>query len=189
MACIGLYKASLTCADKPQSLCCTRADKEVFANVWSLRRKDNSDALLTQLVGERAALVSGGSWVERCSPIAAPTAFCIDGREVDGRDGPFMVYNSSSVSDPRGSSWGALPVRALFRCITGAEQHFFSTDASCEGVGTLESTLGWMATTPGLEMLRALRRCSGPGGVRFHALDLACDSPDPTKLGILGFVR
>ena len=39
------------------------------------------------------------------------------------------------------------------------------------------------------EMLRALHRCAGPSGTFFHALDLACDAPDPKAPKPLGYVR
>ena len=189
-SCVRLYKAARTCADVAQpeaEPCCSRADKLVFSSVWSLARVDGSDHLLTALAGERAALVAGGAWAERCSPIANPTAFCVDGAEPDGRDGPFMIYNSSTAGDAVGVS-----TRALYRCLAPSAAHFFSTDAACEGAGARESTLGWIAATPGREMLRALRRCrasAAPGDARrFHALDLPCDVPDGDGAP-LGYVR
>ena len=181
-SCVGLYKRALTCADAPGEPCCTRADKEVFANVWALRRADGGDHLLTALAGERAALVAGGAWKENCHPIANPSAFCVDGAEPDGREGPFMVYNQPGVGA------GGVALAPLQRCITAGGAHFFSGDPTCEGAGSRESTLGWMAVAPGREMLRALRRCLGAGGARFHALDLPCDAPDGDGAP-LGYVR
>jgi hypothetical protein len=188
-SCVRMYKAGLTCAAAPDELCCTRADKEVFANVWSLTRKDGSDSLLTPLLGERNALVAGGVYQEVCSAIASPSAFCVDPSEKDGRNGPFMLFN---VSDPADYvNGGAIATTALFRCITAATPgvHFFSVDPACEGA-TTESRIGFMAQRPGREMLRGLHRCAGAGGTFFHALDLACDAPDP-KAGAkpLGYVR
>ena len=185
-SCVALYKAAQTCADAPDAPCCTRADKDIFVAIWSLRRADGGDALLTALVGERDALVAGKAWAERCSPIANPTAFCVDGAEPDGRDGPFALYARADVADGRG---GATATAPLFRCMNAtANAHFFSADEGCEGA-TTESTLGWMAAAPGLEMLRALRRCRSAAGARMHALDLACDDPDPAAPGVLGYVR
>ena len=184
-SCVQLYKAGLTCtqiADPEAEPCCSRADKLVFGNVWSLSRVDGTDHLLTALRGERDALVAGGGWKENCSPISNPTAFCVDGGEADGRQGPVMVYNQSGVGA------GGVATVALQRCITAAGAHFFSIDGGCEGLGTRENTIGWVAASPGLEMLRALRRCKGAGGERWHALDLDCDEADGAGTP-LGYVR
>lgn len=187
-SCVRLYKRGANCAAAPEEACCTRGDKEVFANVWSLRRTDGSDFLVTPLVGERDALVAGGSWVEACSPIPNPTAFCVEPREPDGRSGPFMLYNQSAVEHPRGDG-APFPTAPLFRCYTGAH-HFLSRDAACEGAAT-ESVVGWVSMQRGWETLRALRRClAAPGSAaRLHALDLPCDVADPAAPEILGFVR
>jgi hypothetical protein len=185
-SCVRMYKAGQTCAAAPTELCCTRDDKLVFANVWSLSRKDGADNLLTALLGERNALIAGGAWAEVCNAIASPSAFCVDASEKDGRNGPFMLYNSSAVADY--VNGGYLALATLFRCITAAGAHFFSTDAACEGA-TVESALGFVARRPGREMLRALHRCVLPGGAYSHALDLDCDAPDPAAPGPLGYVR
>jgi hypothetical protein len=189
-SCIGLYKSNRTCADvaDPESEpCCSRNDKLVFASIWSLTRTDSSDSLITALASERNALIAGGAWKENCSPISNPTAFCVDGNEPDGRNGPFMIYNSSTA----GAAIN-VTIIPLYRCLTPSVTHFFSTNVTCEGFGTLESTLGYIATTPGKEMLRALRRCkvtTSPTDVRrIHALDLPCDIPDGDGTP-LGFVR
>ena len=187
-SCIRMYKAARTCADDGAATepCCTRADKEVFANAFSLARTDGGDHLLTADARERDALVAAGAWRERCSPIANPTAFCVDAAEPDGRDGPFMLYNGSAAGDAIG-----VTTAPLFRCVAAAGAHFFSRDAACEGAGVAESTLGWLAATPGREMLRALRRCRAapaPDARRFHSLDLPCDLPDGDGTP-LGYVR
>jgi hypothetical protein len=180
-ACIQLYKAGQTCDDAPTSACCTRADKEVFGNIWSLARKDGGDFLLTQLVGERDVLVASGVWEESCSPIPNPTAFCVNGGDPDGRSGPFILYNTSGT--------GPFPTVPLYRCINTGGVHFFSTDAQCEALGTAESVLGYISTRPGRETLRALRRCKGAtAGTIHHALDLECDTPDGDGAP-LGYVR
>lgn len=188
-SCVRMYKRGATCAvgggngDEP---CCTRVDKEVFANVWALARKDGGDYLLTQLVGERDALVAGGGWAETCSPIPNPTAFCVDTADTDGRAGPMMLYNVSGT--------GPFPTVPLYRCITtgggpSSQQHYFSLDAGCEGAGgAQESVLGYISTRPGRETLRALYRCrGGAAGTRHHALDLPCDVPDGAGVP-LGYV-
>lgn len=190
-SCVRLYKAGGSCAASPDEPCCTRADKEVFSSIWSLRNAGAGDSLLTALAAERAALVSGGAWAERCSAIPNPTAFCVDGAEKDGRAGPFLLYNAADVEGPQHPGAPPVPTTPLHRCITAApaQQHFFSTDAACEGLGARESTLGFMAARPGVEFVRALRRCK-VGAEYFHALDLPCDSADP-RVGDapLGYVR
>ncbi len=198
-SCVRMYKARRTCsalAAPEQEPCCSRADKEVFANVWSLVRADGGDHLLTSVAAERAALLAGGAWREQCSPIANPTAFCVNTSEPDGRAGPLVLYNSSSA----GAAIG-VPTRPLYRCISvPGGTHFVSVDPACEraaapgGAGasaTTEGVLGWVAASPGREMLRALRRCrasAAPADARrLHALDLPCDLPDGG--GVLGYVR
>ena len=44
-----MYKAGRRCsdADAAAELCCTTEDKEVFANVWSLRSTDGLDSMLS----------------------------------------------------------------------------------------------------------------------------------------------
>ena len=181
-SCVQLYKAGKTCAEAPMEPCCTRSDKEVFGNIWSLTRLDGTDFLLTQYVNERNTLVASGVWKEICSPISNPTAFCVNLQEQDGRTGPFMLYNVSNVSHPRGLG-EAWPTQPLFRCITAQVTHFFSLDPDCEGEKT-ESILGWVRTNPGLETLRALNRCN-VSGVVYHSLDLPCDVGGT----LLGYVR
>ena len=190
-ACVRLYKAGADCVSSPADLCCTRSDKEVFGSIWSMARRDGSDALLTQLQGERAALIAGGEWIEVCNAVPNPSAFCVNGSDADGRAGPFLLYNNATVPDDVKGGGELLSLAPLYRCITVGppQQHFVSVSASCEGLGALESTLGYVAKAPGREMLRALRRCTGGGGRRFHALDLPCDVPDAAFPGVLGYVR
>lgn len=192
-ACITLLKSGGNCTTNPTSQCCTRGDKEVFSNIWSLSRVDGGDNLLTNASGEKDALVAGGEWKEQCSPISNPTVFCVDGGEKDGSSGPFILYNAPNVPHPRGDGT-PFPLTPLYRCITPAspqQTHFFSLSPSCEGGGTAESTLGYIAQTPGLETLRGLRRCldKAGGSVKKHALDVDCDFPDPTAPNVLGYVR
>jgi len=71
--------------------------------------------------------------------------------------------------------------------------HFATTDSNCENMGSDAQQLGYIATSRGGEMLRALRRCSvplatSPGSFTSkHALDLYCD--EGTNSTVLGFVR
>ena len=235
-ACVRLYKENKTCAGlETTNPCCTRTDKEIFNNIWSLRSPQTNDLvmqvsahrreyeihrnsvtldakerairaeersfdgspstagsdptasrslefILTSNATERALLITRGGYTELCSPIPNPSAFCVDSHIQDGRPGPFMVYNSADVG---------LPVVALHRCrdhITRAR--FVSTDPACEG-GAHEAVLGFGARRPGLEMLRALRRClvKDSLSLRTHALDLPCDVPDPSAPLILAYVR
>jgi hypothetical protein len=186
VACVKLYKAGATCASAgvaPNDACCSRADKEVFASIWSLSLQGRDDHVLTALRAERAALTAAG-WAEVCAPIANPAVFCVDKAAADGRNGPFIVYNAAGAS-PLG------PTRPLTRCIDAASgAHSFTTSAACEGSGRADGVLGHVATVRGGEMLRALRRCLSAGGnatARSHALDLACDQPDGDE--VLGYVR
>jgi len=190
-SCVRLYKAGATCAGAPaDEPCCTRADKEVFASVWSLRNAGAADSLLTADAGERAALVAGGAWVERCSAVPNPTAFCVDGAEPDGRAGPFLLYNAPGVEGARYAGAPSDASAPLYRCITPAARHFASRAADCEGRGAAESVLGWVALAPGVEFVRALRRCRDAAtGEWTHALDLPCDAPDPDAPQPLGYVR
>ena len=123
-----------------EELCCSTADKEVFGNVWSLRKKTSSDssdssssdsdsgddsrssstteavavpggALLTQDEKEARSLLGSGGWEERCNPISGPTVFCVDLALLDARDGPFMLY-SVAVEDT--------PTRPLYRCLSSS---------------------------------------------------------------------
>lgn len=198
-SCVQMYKAGRTCRDAGAAteLCCSRDDKEIWANAWSLARRDGTDYLLTTSLAERTALLASGAWRELCNPVPNPTAFCVDPSEPDGRNGPFMLFNRSAVADY--VHGGLLDTAPLFRCTAAAppHTHFFSTDPACEG-GTTESTLGWVARRPGGETLRALYRCSAAGraselaavaGPRFHALDLPCDVPDSAAPHVLGYVR
>jgi len=188
VACVKLYRAAATCASAgvaPDDACCSRADKEVFASVWSLAlRGGRDDHVLTASRAERTALVAAG-WAEVCAPVANPSVFCVDKTATDGRDGPFIVYNVAGAS-PLG------PTRPLTRCVDAASgAHSFTTREACEGSGRADGVLGHVATVRGGEMLRALRRCISAGGnatARMHALDLACDQPDGDG-EVLGFVR
>lgn len=173
-SCVQLYKAGKTCADAPSSDCCTTTDKQIFTNVYSLVAPGEGDYLLTIDANERTALVGQG-WKEACNPIPAPSAFCVDGSIADGRNGPFMMYNSPTAVP------GAI---ALYRCFIGGK-HFFSPASNCEGQKT-ESLMGYISPTRGGETLRALRRCITSAGLHTHALDLECDKADSP---IYGFVR
>jgi hypothetical protein len=167
-----MYKSGRNCATSPAEPCCTRQDKEVFRNVWSLEDPSGQDYLLTIDENERNVLKSEG-WKEICNPFAGPSSFCVDTAMVDGRAGPFIIYSVQQAN-----------TRALYRCYTG-KNHFFSPDPGCEGQKT-ESLMGYISTTRGGETLRALSRCLTPSGAHIHALDLQCDRHDA---GTFGYVR
>lgn len=188
--CVALYKSNATCATAPAgNLCCSRGEKEVWNNVWSLVKADGSDYMLTNNATERAGLVKGGGWKELCSAIPNPTAFCVNTSIADGRDGPFMLYNTASAL-PAPSGNHKVHTVPVYRCLTSGGQHFISGDAGCEGKGTSDQLIGYASNTPGSETLRALYRCTTgtpADGIRFHALDVACDHRDATP--VLGYVR
>jgi len=185
-SCVQMYKAGRSCSDPEAAtteLCCTTADKKVFGNIWSLRSPGSGGAvnsLVTKEITELTALQKQG-WTEQCNPVPGPTIFCVNTSIIDGREGPFILYNQTVEDNP---------TRPLYRCITSEAipRHFISIEPNCESLGKMENTLGHVAINRGGEMLRALRRCvSSPGGRRTHALDLLCDTPDyPT---VLGYVR
>lgn len=102
---------------------------------------------------------------------------------LDARDGPFMLYSKPPEVSPNLSSSLRIrmskhelfssvcacdaqdtPTKPLFRCSThvapdanGSKQRMFiSVDSTCEGRGTVERTLGYIAKSRGGEMLRAL---------------------------------
>lgn len=186
-SCIALYKANVTCDTAPAgTLCCDFNESRVFSNIWSLTRVDGSDALLTNSLTERNALVASGVWTEACHAIHGPTIMCVNISLLDGRNGPFIMYNTSAARPT------ANETQAVYRCETAKGTHFPSLDAACEGNGTMRQVLGYSATSRGGETVRQLWRCVTPAGAYTHALDLACDvpAPDPaTGSNSLGYVK
>ena len=143
-----IYVARSVLQTGEEELCCSTADKEVFGNVWSLRKKTSSSssssssdsgddsssstteavavegALLTQDEKEARSLLGSGGWEERCNPISGPTVFCVDLALLDARDGPFMLY-SVAVEDT--------PTRPLYRCLS-------SSHDSSDGSGSMKDS-------------------------------------------------
>ena len=185
VACVQLYKAGLTCATlgpgNATNACCSRADKDIFANAWSLVSKDGSDFYVSSSGSEKVALVANGSYVELCSAIPNPSAFCVDTQEKDGRQGPFMLYSTPDVGTH-------IPTNPIYQCRNKQGHNYLSNRSDCEG-GVVVGVLGHAAQRGGLEMLRALRRCLSVAGTPTHALDLPCVAPDPTAPTVLGYVR
>lgn len=177
-SCVQAYKAKLTCNDPSlkSSPCCSTEDKFIWNNVWSLQT--GSDRVLTTNSQERAKL-TGQGWQEVCAATVGASVFCHGGS--DGRDGPFMMYNTVSAVN------GA---KALYRCIEASAggRHFFSLDPGCERQ-KVESVLGYLSPTRGGETLRALRRCVSPQGWHTHALDIACAAGTSQEGPVLGFVK
>lgn len=84
-------KRACTDADAASELCCTTTDKQVFSNVWSFRRSDGSDNMLSSNRTEVEQIRESKGWREVCNPVSGPTVFCHDGSMQDGRQGPFML--------------------------------------------------------------------------------------------------
>ena len=168
------------------------SDTTLFGNVYALRASDGGDAILTASERERDTLVASGLWVETCSPLAAQSAFCVRGSELDLQHGSFAVVANSST--PVNSRSLRRKLKLLLRCVTvsSSARHFFSLDRTCEGIGEPDAELGWLAERPDDEMLRPLRRCVDADGLRVHALDDECDEPftaDPLYPSVLGYVQ
>jgi hypothetical protein len=185
-SCVGMFKRGETCSSSSSSsleLCCDTSSTEIWRNVWSLRNKQQQeDFLVTTDVKERDALVTEMKFQEICAVTGSATAFCFNSTDSDGRDGPFMLYNSADAVENRfGDDEEVSPV-PLYRCISPLSIHFISTDLSCEKKGKSESLLGYMSSRRGGETLRELRRCNSGG----HSLDLPCVHNDGTSMG---FVR
>lgn len=167
-------------------------DTPQLGNVYALRASDGGDAILTASERERDTLVASGAWVETCSPLAAQSAFCVRGSELDLQHGSFAVV--ANVSTLQGARAQRRKLRLLLRCVTvsSSARHFFSLDPACEGVGEPDAQLGWLAERPDDELLRPLRRCVDADGLRVHALDKECDDPftaDPLYPSVLGYVQ
>ena len=96
----------------------------------------------------------------------------------DGPGGRFVVYATAL-----GPSADRI---ALYDCLAGATDHFFSPDPACEGT-TVVSQVGYMSSVKGGETLRTLKRCFGGSG---HAYALGADCPAGTSPeAALGYVR
>ena len=186
-SCVKLYKAGLTCRSTAAagSACCSTEDKLVYANAWSLKNEGAGDALVTNSQRERDALVAGGGWEEVCNAIVGPSVFCVNASMAGGREGPFMLYSTSTASMAPLTGASLLPLR---RCLTNASRHLLSVEPDCEGLGKVEFVVGYVSSARGWETLRALRRCSTTADGHFsHALDLECSEGAPGVL--LGYVR
>jgi hypothetical protein len=107
----------------------------------------------------------GGNWSDRYA------AF-------DGPGGHFVLY--ATALGP------AADRSALYHCLAGTSDDFFSPDAGCEGTVS-KGQVGFVSTVKGGENLRALRRCFGPGGHAYRA-GVACPA-GTSQEAVLGYVR
>ena len=174
-SCIDVYKTGATaCADASQA-CCQLDDPLTL--IHSLRvpggGSTDTDHVLSKDSNEIAMLTGGGAYQEVCNPIYGPPELCGGGTSADG---PFHVYAAGG------------PERApLWRCRSGVD-HFFSTNANCEGT-TVEHQLGWLSTQRTSETPRPFSRCYNPTDqVHFHWLDETCPGGVNDE-GVLGYVR
>lgn len=204
----GAVVASAPCAVAGEA-CCEPADEELWRPVWSLRRGDSLDMLLTTSPAEVKALLAAGTYAEVCSAYPGVTDWCED-RQVlashDAVEGPFTlrgppVFASGGAHAAsaraaegleaavrRGRGRGAGGTVPLYRCLDGAQRHLFSTQADCEGLGKVEMQLGTIDTGRSSAAPRALRRCTNADGLYYHALDWGCRTGD-TGTAIMGFVH
>ena len=181
VSCIQLYKQSSTCKDHPSSMCCTTDDKLIWYNAYSLININNGDGLVTNSIYEKNKLIndSTGSWKEVCHSINGPSVFCVDTAIKDGRNGPFMLFNTKNATNE---------LKPVYRCLSNNNKmHYLSNDLKCDGFGKKEFTLGYTSTKRKVETLRELIRCGTLGSNKpyTHSLDLKCDVGGVS----LGFVR
>ena len=114
----------------------------MFGNIWSLTLADHG-VLLTNSTSERTDLVTQG-WHDVCHPIVGPSDFCVNVSLHDGRRGPFILYNQAVEQSA-----------VLYRCLQAKPAFYtISTQMDCDGLGTMENTLGYIATQRSSEMPR-----------------------------------
>eukprot|EP00054_Salpingoeca_dolichothecata_P019430 m.120871 g.120871 ORF g.120871 m.120871 type:complete len:592 (-) comp23253_c0_seq12:81-1856(-) len=201
-SCVQLYKQSKTCADAPTSVCCTMSDKYVYSSVWSLNR--GTDNLIVSTQAEFNKYIQQ-DYTQICHSITGPSTFCVNTSIADGRNGPFLVYNTPGVApfppksqqrniwesqNPHVVEESDAKVVAFYRCVNGAQTaHTFSLDENCTDLSGFvgDGLLGYISTQIGGETLRALYRCQQATGVFTHALDLPCDTTATQSL--IGYVR
>ena len=191
-SCMRVFRSKApSCSNKTEA-CCMRGDDDPesnWVNVWSLAKADGTDMLLTIDPNERRQLTSGSSWKEICSAAGGATAFCawnndphfnsVAPNASSYQRGPFLLWAgpvSSALSFP------------CHRCITPTGRHFIARDKSCLGLGTIESTLGYVAQRRSSNIPRSLRLCRSKTGMLYHSLDATCSLGDQ-QLQFLGFVH
>jgi len=104
-------------------------------------------------VVEKDTLIASKAWVEVCHSISGPSVFCVDPSLTDNRNGPFMLFNQTNLSNTN-------DLRPLYRCYNkNTSTHLISAQADCEGKGSQEMILGYLSSRPGGDTLRALYRC------------------------------
>lgn len=177
-SCLRVYKSGTTRCSNMSEECCNLANSAVYTNIYSLRKKDQTDYLLTNSAYEATVLIESGLWEEVCSPFIGPTDFCVNPSLLQGQSASFIVFSTKINADD-------LP---LYRCETTAFTHFFSLNVNCEGY-KLEGQLGFISRTRSGNSIRALYRCyQKQTGVHYHSLDLPCPAADQDA-GLLGYVR
>jgi len=162
--------------------CCQYEQDEYFTNVWSVSMKNGSDTLLSTDKQEVANLTSSGNWIEMCNPWTGTTDFC------DNPNAPWNpVNNYDVIRGPFLLHTNQFPnTTSLYRCKSNNNGHLFSTRQDCEGLGTVQSTLGYISTKKSSLTPRSLHRCHS-GTMYYHTVDGPCKTGDKDE-GILGFV-
>jgi len=161
--------------------CCRYELDEYFTNVWSVALKNGSDTLLSIDKQEVANLTSSGDWMEICNPWTGTIDFC------DNPDAPWNpADNYDVIRGPFLLHTNQLPnTTPLYRCKSN-NGHLFSTHQDCEGLGTLQLTLGYISTKKSSLTPRSLHRCHS-AKMYYDTVDGPCKSGD-LDTGILGFV-
>jgi len=177
-SCLRIYfSGATTCSDSSEECC---KSSEFFTNVWSMKSAPGytyDDYLITSQYEEVQFLESKGWYNQICTPFGASDVFCANMGQVQPQTGPFIVFNENVYGNLIG----------LFRCVTSAGNHFFSTQPDCEYQKT-EYQVGWIGTQRANETIRALYRCLDGNGAHYHSLDLPCP-PGGNDAGLLGYVR
>lgn len=180
-------------------LCCEPHEGELWRPVWSLRRSDGRDQMLSADPHEVAVLTKEGAYNEVCTAYPGATDWCVDKAVLQSHDaveGPFVIRGGPVFGDAApwktasaGPRDAAVP---LFRCLDQAgATHLFSTQSDCEGLGSPESQLGTIDPTRSTASPRALYRCHSANAGSphyYHSLDAACRTGDE-RSAVLGFVR
>jgi hypothetical protein len=183
-SCIRMYRNGQKCSTDGHKnetttaeLCCDRSSWSLYANVWSLNY-GASDFLLTTSSNERDILKKSG-WHDNCSPFTGVTDFCVDTSITDGTRAPFIVktrvMGTATIS--------------LYRClISGSNHHLISLSSSCDGIGRMESLIGYLHSSRTSDSARPLYRCyDASKHIYYHSVTLPCSS-SITQL-FLGYVR
>ena len=137
--------------------CCSISSSQLYKPIWSLSTVDSTlankiDFLLTDSESEHDQKTApSGGYREICAAVGTDSrTFCHNrslSETIDAARGPFILFSENDTN--------RLP---LYRCL-GTSSHFFSNDKECEGVGKMESQLGWTSSHRNSETARSLHRC------------------------------